>query len=103
MDRQRRFLLWLTALALASVAAQAVTGMAELTLYLTPLFLIASLLLSGNFVAEDRIVARWRAARPAPRRRTEPRQRLPRSVRPVRLFERSSLTRRGPPAVALTA
>lgn len=59
---QRRFLLCLTALAALCVAAQAVTGVLELAAYLTPLFLIAALLLSGRYVGEERIVARWRAA-----------------------------------------
>ena len=65
---QRRFLLCLTALAALCVAAQAVTGVMELALYLTPLFLIAALLLCGRYVGEERIVARWRAAVAAVRR-----------------------------------
>jgi hypothetical protein len=59
---QRRFLLCLTALAALCVAAQAITGVTELTLYMTPVFLITGLLLSGRYVGEERIVARWRAA-----------------------------------------
>src|ERR687893_616541 len=63
MDRQRRFLVVLATLAVACAAVQALTGIPELVLYLTPLFLIAALLLSGHYVAEDRIVAAWRARR----------------------------------------
>ena len=59
---QRRFLLCLTALAALCVAAQAFTGVSQLALYMTPVFLITALLLSGRYVGEERIVARWRAA-----------------------------------------
>ena len=101
MQRQRRFLIWLTVLALACAGLQALTGVSELALYLTPLFLLASLLLSGHYVAEERIVARWRRGRPRPRRAAEPRCRPAAAVRPLStLLERSPLTRRGPPAVA---
>ena len=48
MDRHRRFLAMLTALSLVCVVLQAVTGLSELVLHLTPLFLIAALLLSGH-------------------------------------------------------
>jgi hypothetical protein len=65
---QRRFLLRLTALAAISVGAQALTGVSEPALYLTPLFLIAALLLCGRYVGEERIVARWRAAAAVARR-----------------------------------
>ena len=61
MARQRRFLIFLTALAAFAAVLQAVTGVGQLALYLTPLFLIAALLLSGHYLGEDRIVARWRA------------------------------------------
>jgi hypothetical protein len=99
---QRRFLVALTALAALVALAQGVSGVRELALYLTPLFLIAALLLSGRYIAEDRIVRRWRAARPAPTRRRErggwpsvaavvpPRSRLDGRPRP----------QRGPPALA---
>jgi hypothetical protein len=97
---QRRFLLCLTALAALSVAAQAVTGVSELALYLTPLFLIAALLLCGRYVGEDRIVARWRAAVAVLRR---PRRRAarwrPQAVRALRSqLLRGSFGVRGPPA-----
>jgi hypothetical protein len=69
VDRlQRRFLISLTAVALLATLAQGMSGMTDLVLFLTPLFLIAALLLSGRYIAEDRIVRRWRAAR-APRAR----------------------------------
>jgi hypothetical protein len=51
-DPQRRFLLCLTALAALCVAAQAVTGISVLTLYMTPVFLITALRsqhLEGSF------------------------------------------------------
>ena len=102
---QRRFLLCLTALAALCVAAQAVTGVLELAAYLTPLFLIATLLLSGRYVGEDRIVARWRAAVAVVRR---PRRR---AVRWQRLHEprlrsqhlEGSFAVRGPPAALAPA
>jgi hypothetical protein len=69
VDRlQRRFLACLTALAALAALAQGVSGVTELVLYLTPVFLIAALLLCGRYVAEDRIVRRWRRAVPAARR-----------------------------------
>jgi hypothetical protein len=102
---QRRFLLCLTALAALSVAAQAITGVSELALYLTPLFLIAALLLCGRYVGEDRIVARWRAAVAVvrrPRRRTVRwRPRVVRAPRSRLLV--GSFGVRGPPAQAAPA
>ena len=99
MHRQRRFLLWLTALATACVVVQAITGDDHLALYLTPLFVIAALLLSGHYVAEDRIVERWRGT-PAPRaRRIAPAWQIPQATRLPSFLERSPLRRRGPPAL----
>jgi len=70
VDRlQRRFLACLTALAALAALAQGVSGVTELVLYLTPVFLIAALLLCGRYVAEDRIVRRWRRAVPVRRPR----------------------------------
>ena len=103
MDRrQRRFLAWLTALSVLCLVAQARSGVDELTLYLTPLFLIGALLLSGHYVAEDAIVRGWLGKRPRPaRRRSAPRVAVP-AARPIAdLLERSPLSRRGPPALAL--
>ena len=104
MDRQRRFLIFLTALAALAAVLQAVTGVGQLVLYLTPLFLIAALLLSGHYLGEDRIVARWRAsAVPALRRRPAQRWR-PRAVLPLRsVFEHGSFGVRGPPALLAPA
>jgi hypothetical protein len=95
---QRRFLAYLTALAGAIVAAQAVTGVTQHALYLAPLFLIAALLLSGHYIGEDRIVARLRgAARPRSRRRTQ--HWRPRGVLPLRsVSQQGSFGVRGPPA-----
>jgi len=102
VDRvQRRFLVWLTALAVLVALAQGVSGFRELALYLTPLFLIAALLLSGRYIAEDRIVRRWRGTRPAPRPRRE-RGRWPAVTAvplPLRLDGRPR-PQRGPPALA---
>jgi hypothetical protein len=102
---QRRFLLCLTALAALCVAAQAVTGISELTLYVTPVFLITALLLSGRYVGEDRIVARWRAAVAVARR---PRRRAvrwpPLPVRALRSQHlEGSFAVRGPPVALAPA
>jgi hypothetical protein len=102
---QRRFLLCLTALAALCVAAQAVTGVSELALYMTPVFLLAALLLSGRYVGEDRIVARWRAAVAVARRPRRSASRRP--ARPVRALRsqhlEGSFAVRGPPAVLVPA
>lgn len=102
---QRRFLLCLTALATLCVAAQAYTGISELTLYVTPLFLITALLLSGRYVGEEKIVTRWRAAVAVARR---PRRRATRwRPRPVRALRsqhlEGSFAVRGPPAALAPA
>jgi periplasmic copper chaperone A len=79
------------------VAAQGVSGVSQLALYLTPLFLITALLLSGRYVAEERIVRRWRGAR----RRTRPVRggwRALAEAPVVSLLERSPRLVRGPPA-----
>ena len=102
MDRlQRRFLVALTALAALVALAQGMSGVTELALYLTPLFLIATLLLSGRYIAEDRIVSRWRAARPAarPRRERGGWPALP-TLPPLSRLDRRPRTQRGPPALA---
>jgi hypothetical protein len=98
--RQRRFLTILTALAALCVVAQAVTGVAELTLYLTPLFLIAALLLSGHYVGEDAIVRAWRGVRRVARRLPVRRLAVPQARTLSSLLERSPLRRRGPPVSA---
>jgi hypothetical protein len=105
VDRlQRRFLAALTALAALVALAQGMSGVSELALYLTPLFLIAALLLSGRYIAEDRIVRRWRAAaRPAPRARRE-RGRWPAvaTLLPPSRLDRRPRPQRGPPTFAGT-
>ena len=97
---QRRFLLCLTALAALCVAAQAITGVTELTLYMTPVFLIAALLLSGRYVGEERIVARWRATVAVVRRprRTTARWRPRAGLRLRSQHLEGSFAVRGPPA-----
>ena len=97
MDRQRRFLVVLATLAVACAVVQALTGIPELVLYLTPLFLIAAVLLSGHFIAEDRIVAAWRACRRLFSRRAPSRPRPRGDVPVVSPFARSPRTLRGPP------
>jgi hypothetical protein len=102
VDRvQRRFLACLTVLAALAALAQGMSGVGELALYLTPLFLIAALLLCGRYVAEERIVRRWRAALPARRlRRVSGRWQTVRERPLVSLLERSPRLERGPPALA---
>jgi hypothetical protein len=99
---QRRFLACLTAFAVLAALAQGMSGVSELVLYLTPLFLIAALLLCGRYVGEDRIVARWRAAvavvRRARRRPMRWRPRIEPRLRSQHL--EGSFAVRGPPAQA---
>ena len=102
MDRtQRRFLAWLTAMAALVALAQGISGVSELTLYMTPVFLLAALLLSGRYIAEDRIVSRWRGAQPRPRTRRE-RGRWPMlaAVPPPSRLHGRPRPQRGPPALA---
>jgi hypothetical protein len=103
--QQRRFLIRLTALALACVMLQGAIGLHELALYLTPLFLIAALLLSGRYIGEDRIVARWLATTALPPRRRRRTQRWrPRAVVALRsIHEQGSFGVRGPPAALAPA
>ena len=98
MDRHRRFLAVLTLLSSACVVLQGITGNPELVLYLTPLFLIGALLLSGHYVAEDAIVAAWRGRRITYSRRATSRSpRLRRELPLASLLARSPRTLRGPP------
>jgi hypothetical protein len=100
---QRRFLLCLTALAALCVAAQAATGVSELALYMTPAFLLSALLLSGRYVGEEWIVARWRAAATRRPRRRAARWRL-QAVRALRSQHlEGSFAVRGPPAALAPA
>jgi hypothetical protein len=94
----RRLPATMTVVAALCVGAQAVTGLGELALSLTPLFLVVSLLLSGRYLGEERIVRHWRSAAPPPPRRTRPRWAPLPSVPLVSIFQPSSLRRRGPPA-----
>jgi hypothetical protein len=104
VDRlQRRFLAALTALAALVALAQGMSGVTELALYLTPLFLLAGLLLSGRYVAEDRIVRRWRATRPVTAlRRQRARRPVVPKLPPLSRLDRRPRPRRGPPAPAGT-
>lgn len=104
MDRsQRRFLACLTAVAVLCALAQALTGIPELVLYLTPLFLIAALLLCGHYVAEERIVRRWHYAAGRPARRVGTRWPVFRAAPIVSLLERAVPPERGPPALSALA
>jgi hypothetical protein len=94
--RHNRLLACLTVLAVVCAGVQAVTGVAELTL----LFLVAALLISGRFVAEHRIVARWRANGRRPRFRETSARPRPARERPLGLLlERIPQLERGPPVV----
>ena len=98
---QRRFLVCLTVAAALAAVLQGLSGVSELVLYLTPFFLIAALLLSGRFVAEERIVRRWRSTAPArPMRPVRSRWTAVRKLPLASLLERSPRLERGPPALA---
>jgi hypothetical protein len=98
---QRRFLACLTVFAALAAVVQAMSGVSELALYLTPLFLIAALLLCGRYVAEDKIVHRWRTRVPSRRpRRVRGRWRPLEQAFYVSLLERSPGLERGPPGLA---
>ena len=97
---QRRFLGWMTAVAVGCVVAQAVTGVAELALYLTPLVLIVGLLLCGGYVGEDAIVRLRTSKRPPAARRVRSRWAAVRD-RAFATVDRTPLCRRGPPAALL--
>jgi hypothetical protein len=100
-SHQRRFLACLTAVAAVVAVAQGVSGMSALTLYLTPLFLIAALLLCGRYIAEDRIVRRWRGtAVPRRSRRPHGRWRAVRVAPFATSLARTARLERGPPAPA---
>jgi hypothetical protein len=96
----RRFLLVLTAAALAVAALQGLTGLTDLALYSAPLFLIVALLLGGRFVGEEWIEARALTARPARRSVHRRRWGHSRDRALASLLERSACRRRGPPAAA---
>jgi hypothetical protein len=101
VDRlQRRFLAFLTAFAALAAVAQALSGTTELVLFLTPLFLIAALLLCGRYIAEDRIVRRWRAAAGASARRVRSRWRPVVKTPPRTRIAHGPRPQRGPPALA---
>ena len=93
----------MTVLAAACAAAQGLTGFTELSLALTPFFLIVGLLIYGHYVGEERIV-RLRTPAVAPRpRRERPRWALPADEPVVSLLGRSPVSRRGPPRPAALA
>jgi hypothetical protein len=93
----------LAALAVLGVTGQAVAGLGELALSMTPLLMVVVLLVSGRYPGEARIVRHWRSAAPPPPRRARPRW-APVPARPaISIFRRSALRHRGPPASALPA
>ena len=103
MDRQRRFLAILTALAVAAVVLQALTGSTTLALHLTPVFLIAALLLSGRYVGEEKLIRLLVAFRMRPKRTLHQRRPLERERPLATLLERTPLSERGPPALLAPA
>jgi hypothetical protein len=98
---QRALMLRLLGVAVAVALVQAATGMTDLALYCTPLLLIATLLLSGRYLGETRILRAIARARPR-LRRAVPRLRRPHTAERTlsSSLERSPLSRRGPPALA---
>ena len=101
---QRRFLACLTALSVLVATVQGVTGIGELALFLTPVFLLGALLLSGRYVAEDRIVARWRVRGPAAAAAPRAARRRPPAGHPLRTqLLQGSFGVRGPPALGAPA
>jgi hypothetical protein len=94
----RRFLLVLGAAAAAVAVVQGLTGLTDLTLYAAPLLLIVTLLLGGRFVGEERILARWGAARPRRRASAQRRWTHARDRALTSLLECGTCTLRGPPA-----
>lgn len=86
------------ALAVVNVATGK-AGAVEMLLYAAPFLAVAALLLSGRYVAEDRILRVYRALPRARRRRPArwpARRELPFSV----ALERAPWSLRGPPATA---
>ena len=101
VDRlQRRFLSCLTAFAALAAVAQALSGSSDLVLFLTPLFLIAALLLCGRYIAEDRIVRRWRSAVVRTVRRARSRWRPVVEAAPRQRVAHGPRPQRGPPVAA---
>ena len=101
MDRlQRRFLACLTAFAVLAAIAQGMSGATDLVLFLTPLFLIAALLLCGRYIAEDRIVRRWQPAVARSVRRARSRWRPVVEASPRSRLAHGPRPQRGPPALA---
>jgi hypothetical protein len=82
------------------VAATTAFGGAHTALHALPFLAVASLLLGGCFVGEERILARHVQSRPRRRRMPARRWALRRPDRVVSLFARSPRTFRGPPARA---
>jgi hypothetical protein len=87
-------------MAAGCLVLQALVGDPQLTLHLTHLFVLVALLLSGHYVAEDRIVEGWMASRPPAARVRRARWALRRDVALASLLDRSPLCERGPPALA---
>jgi hypothetical protein len=99
MDRtQRRVLVGMAALAMVCALAQAFTGAPTLVLYLTPLFLLVTLLLCGRYIGEERIVAHWAGPARPRARRARPRWARVAELSLASLLSRSPVRRRGPPA-----
>jgi hypothetical protein len=88
---------FMAALTVANVLAGNASAM-EMALYAAPFLAIVGLLLSGRYVAEDRILA-FRRARSAPRRRkVAQRWPSPAELPLSAALERAPWSLRGPPA-----
>lgn len=98
---QRKFLACLAALVSVAAVLDGASGVVQLAMNLLPLLLVAGLLLCGRFVAEDRIVRRWRRAVPASRlRRARSCWPAVALLAPVSRLTRVARVERGPPALA---
>jgi hypothetical protein len=86
------------ALAAALVIALAFGGSSDIALYAMPLLVVGSLLLTGRFVGEERILALRAAPVARPRRAASRRWAPARPARARSLFARAPRTLRGPPA-----
>jgi xanthosine utilization system XapX-like protein len=81
----------------AGLAAGGISGALDVALYAAPFLVIATLLLSGRFIGEERILAAYPAL-PRPRRVAPSWPRLP--SRPLAsALERAPWSLRGPPVV----
>ncbi len=81
---------------LVGALARGVPGALDVALYAAPFLVIATLLLSGRFIGEERILAAYRAW---PRRRSVARRARVPELQFDSALERAPRSLRGPPAV----